>query len=109
MKIVALILTVLYQLVAAVIGLFLLLIVLNGYSERDAAPGLILYIVLNLATALGFGVASRFVINRLMQKTSMGSFGASSLVTVGFWIVGTVILVALFAACVLIAEVQRTR
>jgi hypothetical protein len=43
------------QLVAAVFGFFILLIGLNGFSERQATPSLIFYIVLSVVTVLGDG------------------------------------------------------
>ena len=108
MKIVATILTVLFQIGAAAVGLLILLLVLNGYSEQDTTPGLLVYLILNLGTALGFGIVTGFAINRLRRKTSLGSFAASTLVTISLCLVGTVIVVALFAVSILLAELRRT-
>ena len=101
------ILIVVFQLAAAAIGFFVLLVGLNGYSERQATPGLVLYIALGLSSAFGLGAASPFAAKRLANGTSLGRFGASAIVVVVFCIIGVAILFAGFVASVALAEVLR--
>ena len=103
-----LILTVVFQLTAAAIGLFLLLVGLNGYSERQATPSLILYVVLSLASAFALGAASPFAAKRLAKRTSLGSFGSSAIIVVGFSFIGVIVLSVGFVASFALAEVLRT-
>jgi hypothetical protein len=48
MKVIVFILTTAIQLLAAALAFFMLLIGLNGFSEKDATPSLIMFIVLAL-------------------------------------------------------------
>lgn len=107
MGILVLILTVVFQLTAAAIGLFLLLLGLNGYSERQATPSLILYIVLSLTSAFALGAASPFAAKRLAKRTSLGSFGSSAIVVVAFSFIGVIVLFVGFFASFALAEVLR--
>ena len=107
MGIIVLILIVVFQLAAAAVGFFVLLVGLNGYSERQATPGLILYIALSLISAFGLGAAGPFAVKRLANGTSLGRFGASAIVVVVFCIIGVVVLFAGFVASVALAEVLR--
>lgn len=102
-----LILTVVLQLTASAIGLFLLLLGLNGYSERQATPSLILYITLSLTSSFALGAASAFAAKRLAKRTSLGSFGASAIAVVAFSIIGVVVLFVGFFASFALAEILR--
>lgn len=108
MGILVLILTVVFQLTVAAIGLFLLLLGLNGYSERQATPSLVLYIVLSLTSALALGAASPFAVKRLAKRTSLGSFGSSAIVVVAFSFIGMIVLFVGFFASFALAEILRT-
>lgn len=107
MGIIVFISTAVIQLTAAAIGLFLLLLGLNGYSERQAMPGLILYIALSLTSASALGAASPFAAKRLAQRTSLGRFGSSAIVVVAFSIIGVIVLFVGFVASIALAEVMR--
>jgi hypothetical protein len=107
MAILALILIVVFQLAAAAIGFFVLLVGLNGYSERQATPGLILYIALSLTSSFALGAGSPFAAKRLARSKSLGRFGASAIVVVVFCIIGVAILFAGFVASLALAEVLR--
>lgn len=107
MKILVFILTGLIQLTGAAVGLFLLLVGMNGYSERQAMPSLVFYVALSVATALGLAGGSPFVAKRLAARSSIGSFGASAIVVTSSAILGVAILVALFFASFLLAEILR--
>jgi hypothetical protein len=84
-----------------------LLLGLNGYSESQATPSLILYIVVGLGSALGLGVASAFMAKRLVERRSMGGLAASAIAVVSVSIIGVLILAATFVAAIVFAEVIR--
>lgn len=107
MGILVLILTVVFQLTAAAIGLFVLLLGLNGYSERQATPSLILYIILSLGSACALSAVSPFAAKRLAKRTSLGRFGSSAIVVVGFSLIGVIVLFVGFFASFALAEILR--
>ena len=107
MRILVFIFTILIQLTAAVVGLVLLLVGMNGYSERQATPSLVFYVVLSLATALMLAGGSPFAAKRLATRLSIGKFGASAIVVTSSSILGGSIIVVLFFASFLLAEVLR--
>ena len=107
MGILVLILTVVFQLTVAAIGLFLLFLGLNGYSERQATPSLIVYIILSLASACALGAVSPFALKRLAKRTSLGSFGSSAVVVVAFSFIGMIVLFVKFFASFALAEILR--
>ena len=107
MRIIVFILTAAIQLAAAAAGGLLLLLGMNGYNERDALPGLYLYVALGLGSALGLGLASAFAARWLVAKRSFGSWGASATAVLGFSVLGGVILVVSFFAAIALAEVMR--
>jgi hypothetical protein len=106
-RIAVFILTSLIQLTAAVAGFLLLLLGMNGYSERQANPGLALYIALALGSALGLGLASAFVSKRLVERRSFGGMAASITAVAGFAVLGGLILIAVFFAAIALAEIMR--
>jgi len=107
MRIIVFVLNVVIQLAAAAVGFFMLLLGLNGFSERQANPGLLFYILLSVGSAVGLGVASAFASKWLTQKKSMGALGASAIAVPVFSVVGVLILVAIFFVAVLIATAMR--
>jgi hypothetical protein len=107
MRIVIFILTAVIQLAAAAVGFLLLLLGMNGYSERQATPSLILYIALGLGSAAGLGVASAFAAKYLAEKRAFGGVAASAIPVIGFSILGGLILVVSFFAAIVLAEIVR--
>jgi hypothetical protein len=107
MRIIVFILTAVIQLAFAAAGFLLLLLGMNGYSERQATPGLLLYIVLGLGSAIGLGFGSSFVAKRLVEKRSFGSLAASATAVISVSILGGLILVAAFVAAIVLAEIMR--
>ena len=87
MKLLVFILAATIQLVAAATGLLILLLVLNGYSESQATPSLILYIILGIGSAVALGFASKSVATRLVEKRSFSKLAASACAVVGSTIV----------------------
>lgn len=107
MRIVAFILTAVIQLAAAAAGGLLLLLGMNGYSERDAAPGLYLYASLGLISALGLGLASAYAARWLVERRSFGRAGAAATAVLGFVVLGGLIVVVSFFAAIALAEIMR--
>lgn len=85
----------------------MLLLGLNGFSERQSNPSLLFYIILSAGSAVGLGVASAFVSKWLVQRKSMGALGASAIAVPVFSLVGVLILVVGFFVAVFIASAMR--
>ena len=107
MKIFVFIITALIQLAAAACGFFMLLLGLNGFSESQAAPGIIFYIIFGIASAAGVGAGSVYLAKRLVEKSSLGSFGASAIAILGGAVVGGVILFGGFIVAILLATIMH--
>lgn len=103
MKIVLYLLTAIIQLAVAVPGFFILLLGLNGFSEREATPSLILYLVVSVVTVFGDGAVGLIVGNWLVRKKNLsaGGFLGNVLAVV----LGTVILIVTLFGCFLLASV----
>ena len=107
MKIIVFIINLVVQLAAGALGLLMLLLGLNGFSERQATPGLLFYVVSAVVSAIGLGVASALTAGWLVRSKSFGGFGASAAAVAVFSFAGWVILVVGFFAAVLIASAMR--
>jgi hypothetical protein len=92
---------------AAALGLFVLLVGLNGYSEAQATPGLIAYIVLCLVTVPGLGAAGAMVARVLVEKKGFGKGGAAAGAISGGVVAGVVVLVTGVIVAFVLAEVLR--
>jgi O-antigen/teichoic acid export membrane protein len=101
------IVTAVIQLAATAISFLLLLLAMNGYSERDATPGLLLYGVLGLFSAVGLGFTSASTSRHLAEKRAMDDLAASALSVLGFAIVGVIVLVIGFFLAIIVAEAMR--
>jgi len=87
--------------------LFFLLLSLNGYSGKQAEPGLILFIAWILLTSLLVAVLSIVMTNFLTAKKSI-NFWVSSLISVlVFVILGAVINVVGWFASLFVTEALR--
>ena len=109
MRIIVFLINAVIQLAAAAVGFFLLLLGLNGFSERQSNPSLLFYIILSVGSAVGLGGASAFAAKWLAGKKSLGGLGASAIAVVVFSVVGVLILVAGFFVSLLVAEAMRGR
>jgi hypothetical protein len=82
---------------------FFLIIGLNGYSEQQATPGLILYIVWALFFSLAAAVLSVLTAKYLINKKSFSAIAAVAIAAPIFIIVGGVAnFLGIFAAVFLI-------
>ena len=107
MRIIAFVLTAVIQLAAAAAGFVILLLSMNGYNERDAAPGIYLYVALGLGSVLALGLLSAFGAKWLVEKRSFGGAGAAATAVLCFAALGVAILVFSFFAAIVAAEVTR--
>lgn len=92
--------------IACVLFIFLL-IALNGFSERQANPGLILYIVWTLLASLLAAALSVLTAKYLIGKKSLKPFGAIAISSPIFIILGGVAsFIGIFAAVLLIEALR---
>ena len=108
MGLVVFLITSVIQLALAALGFFVLLLALNGYSERFATPGIIIYTFVSIIVVLGLASISTLVARMIVKRKHLGNFAAGSLSAVGFSIVGGVLLVAAFFVSLGTAEFLRT-
>lgn len=106
MKIGAFLLTATANLGIGIVLFFFLIIALNGYSESQATPGLILFIVWILIFSLIMAILSFFMVGYFGKK-SMNKLAAMILSVVVFSLAGTVVdFVGMLAAVGLIEALR---
>jgi cobalamin synthase len=106
LKIILFFLTAIPQLGVAVFAFFMLLLGLNGYSERDATPALLAYIALSGVVVVATALAAVFTAKKFEQR--MGKFGAGAVSVIGFTVVGVALIVVSLFVSVGVAEVVRS-
>ena len=104
MRIIVFIVNALVHLCASAVGLFMLILGLNGFSGREAEPGLLFYVVANALAALGLGAAGALAAGRIAAKRSVGGFAAGAIAVAASFVVGMVLLATAFLAAVLLAQ-----
>lgn len=110
MRIIVFILTAILELAAGVFGFFVLLLGLNGYSERQATPGLIFYIVFCLAGSLSTSFLGTIAAKTVVKKGWLGKPGAAIISIVFTSIIGVLlVVVALFLGFIIAEFLRRTR
>jgi hypothetical protein len=107
MKILAFIIPALLGLAAGAVMFFLLLLGLNGYSEEQSAPGLILFLVWVLLGAIAAGFLSLVGTSYLTDKKSWGVAKAALLATLVLTVAAVIFSVAGAFAAVLMIEALR--
>jgi hypothetical protein len=105
MKMISFMLTVTLQLAAAVAGFLVLLLALNGFSESEATPSLIFYIVGGVLSAVALGFASSWIANRFVERKSFGKVGATALTVIVLAIIGWVVLMLVSIIAVALAGI----
>jgi len=108
MAILVFLITSVIQLLVASVGFFVLLMALNGYSERFATTGIIVYTLGSVIIVLGLASIATLVSRIIVNKKRLGNLAAGSLSTLGFSVVGGVLLVAAFFVSIGTAELLRT-
>ena len=107
MKILAFFSPALINLCLGVVLFFFLLIGLNGYSEKQAFPGLILFIVWVLLASLFCGGLSLLTTNFLNAKKSWSLTKAGLISAALFTVAGAVLSFAGILAAILLIEALR--
>ncbi|HEX8367653.1 MAG TPA: hypothetical protein VF604_03725 [Pyrinomonadaceae bacterium] len=86
---------------------FMLLLAMNGFHENDATPGLLLYIVWGLLTAVITGVLGALLANYLATKKALNKILATIISSLIFVIAGGVsIIVGAFGAVLLASALK---
>lgn len=107
MKILAFIITALANIGIGVVFLFFLLIALNGYSERQANPGLILFVIWVLLFSLATAALSVLAANWMKRKKSLSLPAAALGSTLIFVLIGGGLnFIGIFAAIILIEALR---
>ena len=102
MKITALLMTAILNGIIGAGLFFFLLIAMNGFREREATPGLILFIIWVVLTSIIAGVLSFLTVKYLINKKSLSAI-VSALISVAIFIIvgGISNVVGMFAAILL--------
>lgn len=95
-KIIAATLTLLIDAAGAFVLFFLMLIMMNGFSESDATPGLITYIVLSIATCLLMALAAFLTTGLFIKRNLSPAASAALAVSISAIIGGVIIVVSCF-------------
>jgi hypothetical protein len=106
-KISALLVTMVLNIVAAVVIFIILLIVMNGYSESEAGWGLLAFILLAAITAAVMSAAA-FRVAGFLTKRAYKGITAVLITTPIFTLLGLALEAACAAAGILVAELVRT-
>ena len=107
MKIATLLITAIVNGIIGVILFFFLLIAMNGFSERQASPGLILFIVWVVLTLIIAGVLSFLTVKYLIAKKSLSAIVSALISMAIFVIVGGISNVVGLLATILLATALR--
>jgi hypothetical protein len=106
-KILLFILTSIVQIAGVVPGFLILLLALNGFSERDATPAIVGYIVLSVAIVLGCATLSVLTAKKLVERKRLNQFVASVIGLIGFSSLGFVLIAVNLFLAIGIAELFR--
>ena len=107
MKWIAAVITTLANGGIAVVLFFMLLLSLNGFSEDEAKPGLILFIVWVVLVSIITGVLSFLSVNYLVTKKSYNPWLAALLAIVVFIFLGSAASIAGVIAAIIIATAMH--
>ena len=107
LRLIVFLLTAVTQTVVAVTCFFLLLVGLNGYSERHATTSLIFYIVFSFITIPGISFIAGLATKYFLDKKGMGKGIASLVGIITSSILGAVVVVGGMFVAFVIAEIQR--
>ncbi|HLM58921.1 MAG TPA: hypothetical protein VK422_22650 [Pyrinomonadaceae bacterium] len=107
MRIIVFIVVAAVQLAAAAFVFLILIMGMNGFSERDANPGLLFYIVLALASSAGLGLAGAMFAKWLTASRGMGGLGAAAIAVVSSSTVGLVVLGVAFFGAMMVTSIMH--
>jgi hypothetical protein len=107
MKIATFLITALVNGGIAFVMFFMLILGLNGFTGKQAEPGLLLFIVWGVLSALITGVLGILLANYLATKKSMNKIAATAISSLVFVIVGGVSVFVGFLAAVFLVSALR--
>ncbi|HLM00486.1 MAG TPA: hypothetical protein VK400_05490 [Pyrinomonadaceae bacterium] len=107
MKIATFLITALANAAIGFVLFFVLIMSLNGFSEEQAKPGLLLFIVWGLLSAIITGVSGILLANYLATKKAMNKVGAAAIASAVSVLAGGVSgVVGFFAAIILVSAMR---
>jgi hypothetical protein len=110
LRLIVFLITAITQVVGAVSCFFVLLVGLNGYSERQATPSLIFYVVFSLISIFGMSFIACVTTKYFVDKNWMGKAVASVVAIITSSIVGALIVIGgMFVAFVVAETLRGTR
>lgn len=107
MKIATFLITALVNIAVGCVLFFVLILSLNGFSGKQAEPGLLLFIVWGLLSALITGVLGVLLANYLATKKSLNKIAATAISSLVFIVAGGVSAVVAFFAAVFLTSAMR--
>lgn len=107
MKIISFLTTALLSIIIGAAMFFMLLLSLNGFTGKQAEPGLMLFVVWVLLASLGAGVLSFLSAKYLAEKKSLNRWWAALTAIAGFVIIGVIINAIGFFAAVFLTSAMR--
>lgn len=105
-KLAAFVITFLVGLAAAVVVAAVMLMAMNGYSESDAAYGLVTYAVLSLIVSIGSALFSLAMV-RILERRRFGTLSCLSISSAAASALGVVLVVICGIIGVAVAELVR--
>lgn len=105
-KLAAFVITFLVGLAAAVVVAAVMLMAMNGYSESDAAYGLVAYAVLSLIVSIGSALFSLALV-RILERRTFGTLSCLSISSAAASALGVVLVVICGIIGVAVAELVR--
>ena len=107
MRITVFVVTAVIELATATVGLFILLLGLNGYSESQATPSLIFYIVFCVISSLALSFLGTLAAKAIVKKGWLGKPAAAIVSIVFASALGDVLLVLAVFLAFILAELLR--
>ena len=109
MRITVFLVTAIVEFAAAVFGFFILLVGLNGFSERQATPSLIFYIVFCLMSSFLISFLGTIVAKTIVNKQWLGKAVAAIVSIILSSTIGVVfVVIAVFASLILAEFLRKT-
>ena len=109
MRVTVFLITAILDLAVAIFGFFILLIGLNGFSERQATPTLIFYIVFCLTSLMILSYLGTVVAKAFVERGWMNKLLASIVSILSTSIVSSLIVIGAVFAGFALAEFLRTQ
>jgi hypothetical protein len=107
LRLIVFLITALTQVVVAVSCFFVLLVGLNGYSERQATPSLIFYIVFSLIGIFGMSFIAGVTAKYFLDKHWMSKAIAAVVATLTSSILGALLIIGGMFVAFVVAETLR--